>query len=258
MNFYDVLAPILGIGTAVALLLVLIFLLLGALRKYWIIAVYVAWELLATATLTIADVLLHGSAPMGGATQTAANKLYARLYWSNDVIVDLFRFVLVIVLIYRASEGARRVSPRLLTALVIAMMVLPFILFHPNFQPVAMGPFHLPFPSGRIGAAWFQSTSELLNFGAAIMNLMLWATLIASKRRDPQLLVVSAGLGVVVTGTAFAYGMRHFLGQNQLGAMGFLFMNLTQLAGWVIWCWAFRPARRSVALPNHAVASSDH
>jgi len=242
-RFYDLLAPVLGICTVIALLLVLVFLFLGAFRKYWIIGVYVAWELFATATLTLADVMLHGSAPLTGASQTAANKLYARLYWSNDVIVDLFRFVLVIVLIYRASAGPRRISAKLLAGLVVAMVVLPFLLFNPNFKPLPIGPFNLPFPSGSIGAAWFQSTSELLNFGAAIMNLMLWGALIASKKRDLQLLAVSAGLGVVVTGTALAYGMRHFLGQNQVGAMGFLFMNLTQLAGWLIWCWAFRPVR---------------
>ena len=252
-HFYEALAPVLGVGTALALLLVLVFLLLSPARKYWIIAVYVAWELFATAALTIADVLYHGSTPMAGATQTAANKLYARLYWTNDVIVDLFRFLLVIVLIHMASARARRVSGRVLGALVVAMVILPFVLFDMSLRPLEIGSLRLSFP----GSAWFNSTSELLNFGAAIMNLMLWATLIASKRRDSQLLMVSAGLGIVVTGTAIAYGMRYLMGQSQFGAMGYLFMNLTQLAGWATWCWAFWPAARRQAMSNVVAASPD-
>ncbi|HUA87320.1 MAG TPA: hypothetical protein VMB85_25865 [Bryobacteraceae bacterium] len=237
-RFYDFLAPILGAGSAGALLLALIFLLRGALRKYWIIAAYVVWELFAAVALTVADVVLHGSS--AEAAHSAANQLYARLYWTNDVIEDLFRFVLVIVLIYWSSGGAKRVSGRLLTILLLLMIVLPFVIFNPQANPLEIDGIHFLFPS----SAWFNSTSELLNFGAAIMNLILWAALIASRRRDPQLLAVSAGLGVLVAGTALAYGLRHLTGPNptQFGAVAALFLNLTQLAGFSIWCWAFRPA----------------
>ena len=243
---YDLLAPVLSIGSAIALAVAMVLLLLGPLRrKYWIILAYAAWELFATVVLTIADVLFHGSARMAGPAQTAANKLYARLYWTNDVLVDLFRFVLVMVLIYKASGNTRRVSGRVLSALVVAMIALPFVLFHPTFTP---------FPR----AAWFNSTSELLNFGAAIMNLMLWATLIASRSRDPQLLMVSAGLGIVVTGTAISYGIHFLTGEGEFGAVGSLFMNLTQLGGWLVWCWAFRPAPRRTAMPQASLAAPDH
>jgi hypothetical protein len=239
---YDVLAPVLGIGIAAALFLALIFLLLGPYRKYWIVLVYIAWELLATLAFTVADMRYHGTAQVTPATRTLAQVWYARLYWTNDVVVDLFRFVLVIVLIYRASEGTRRVSGRLLSGLVVAMMVLPFVLFHPDLHP---------WPRG----AWFNSTSQLLNFGAAIMNLMLWTALLASKKRDPQLLMVSAGLGVVVTGAAISYGVRHFIGPTDSGAAGYLLLNLTQLCGWLIWCAAFRPARKLKQTTQNAVAS---
>jgi hypothetical protein len=243
---YDFLAPVLGVGTAGALSLVLIFLLLGPFRKYWIVLAYVAWELLATVGFTIADLLYHGTAQVKPGMATHAQQLYARLYWTNDVIVDLFRFVLVIMLIYAASAGAkRRVSGHVLAAVVLAMMILPFVLFNRNPKPVEIFSYTLSFPNG----AWFNSASEMLNFGAAIMNLMLWAILLPSKQRDPQLLMVSLGLGVVVTGTAFAYGVR-FLGG---AASGFLFMNLTQLIGWALWCRAFRPKRGSRQLVDHAV-----
>jgi hypothetical protein len=250
-RIYDVLAPVVSGAIAVELFLVLVFLLLGPFRKYWIVFAYAAWELLATVAFTIADLLYHATAPVTAANRTLAQLWYSRLYWVNDVIVDLLRFVLVIVLIYMASEGTRRVSGRLLSGLVVVMVVLPFVLFHPGYHPVQVSSFQLPFPS----ASWFNSTSELLNFGAAIMNLMLWAILLPSNRRDPQLVLVSLGLGVVVTGTAIAYGVRFFVGQREFQAVGYLFMNLTQFAGWALWCRAFRPARKSRQVVDNAVPS---
>ena len=235
-HFYELVAPALSVGVSAALLLALIFLILGPIKRYWIIAVYVAWELLANAALTVADVMLHGS----GVQHSAARSLYARLYWPTDVIDVLFRFVLVIVLIYWSSDGPKRVSARLLGGLVLLMTVLPFVIFNLHLNPSPAGGTQSLFPS----ASWFVSTSELLNFGAAIMNLLLWASLIASKRRDPQLLAVSAGLGIVVTGTALAYAIFHFTGESQFGAVAEFFLNLTQLIGWTIWCFAFWPARK--------------
>jgi hypothetical protein len=248
---YDLLAPVLGVGIAGALLCVLIFLSIGRLREYWVIFVYAAWELLATAGLTVADVLYHGTAPSSGNTQTAANLWYARLYWTNDVLVDLFRFVLVIILLHRASGDRRLVSGRMLAGLVLVMIVLPFVLFPFHTRVVPVDPLKMPFPP----ATWLNSTSQLLNFGAAIMNLMLWATLIASKRRDPQLLQVSIGIGIVVTGTAVSYGVRHFFNQRDFSAVGFLLMNLTQLAGWLIWCRAFWPTSKPRSMAEAHVTS---
>jgi hypothetical protein len=233
-HFYDVLAPALGVSNAVALLLLVIFLILGPTRKFWVVLLYVSWELFATAGLTLADMLLNGTAQMDHVSQTAANRLYAQLYWINDVIVDLLRFVLVMVLIYKIAGSAKPVIGRILTGLVVATMVLPFVLFHPNYRPIP-------------GAAWFNSTSQLLNFGAAIMNLILWGALIQSKKRDPQILAVSVGLGILVTGTAVSYGLRHFSPGGGFTAMFNLFLNLTQLAAWLIWCRAFWPGSRAKA-----------
>ena len=77
-HVYDILAPILGVSNAVALLLLVVFLLLGPARKFWVVLVYVSWELFATAGLTFADFRLNGTAQqMDHATQTAASRIYA-------------------------------------------------------------------------------------------------------------------------------------------------------------------------------------
>jgi hypothetical protein len=239
MNYvYD----LLGIGSGIVLLSVLILLLRGNFRKFWVVLVYVAWELFATATLTIYDLLYTGPA-LGKAAQAESIKLYARLYWSNDVIVDLLRFLLVIVLTYAATpEGAKRTSiGRVLGGIVLVVMVLPFLLFPLHFKP---------WPE----ASWFNSTSELLNFGAAVMNLGLWGALLANRKRDPQFVAVSIGLGVVVTGAAVSYGLLHLL-PAKVSFIPDIFLMLTQLAGWSIWCRAFWPAPRRALAPESPLPS---
>ena len=258
---YDVLAPILGISNAVALLLLVVLLLLGPTRKFWVVLLYVSWELLATAGLTLADLLVGGTSQVDNAAQSDANRFYAQLYWTNDVIVDMLRFVLVVVLIYKVVGSSKPTLGQVLSALVAAMLVLPFALFHPfrQYRPRKgsyMSSKLLNFGSTLFqtypAVEWFNSTSQLLSFGAAIMNVILWGALIQSKKRDPQILAVSLGLGILVTGTAVSYGFRHFAPEGQFTAVFNLFLNLTQLAAWLIWCRAFWPAPRR-RLPDAAV-----
>src|SRR6185312_3477540 len=106
---------LIDIGDALALVSVLVFLLRSHSRKFWALLVYVAWELISQVGVTT----------------------YARLYWANDVIVDLLRFLLVIGLMYRATSGPKRASVgRILSGIVAVALVLPFVLF-PMFP---MGP----------------------------------------------------------------------------------------------------------------------
>jgi len=243
MSYY--VYDLLGIGNGIVLLSVLVLLLRGPFRKFWVLLLYVAWELFATVTLTILTPL-YNNPGIENAARADAVRLYARLYWSNDVIVDLLRFLLVIVLTYAATpEGAKRVSiGRILGGIVAVVMVLPFLLFPLHFAP---------WPE----ASWFNSTSELLNFGAAIMNLGLWGALLANRKRDPQFVAVSIGLGVVVTGAALSYGLRHLIPASAIFIPN-VFLMLTQLAGWTIWCRAFWPVPKRSPAPESALAPSPH
>ena len=244
-HLYDVLAPVLSIGSALALFLLVVFLLLGPIGKFWVFLLYISWELFANVGLTIADLRLHGTVQRA----TDAGKLYARLYWTNDVVVDLLRFVLVTVLIYKVVGSSKPLIGRLLSGLVLAMIVLPFLLFSPIFPAPGLTTAS-PYPTGE----WFNSTSQLLNFGVAIMNVILWGALIQSRNRDSQILAVSVGLGILVTGTAIGYGLRHFVPLGGFTAAFNLFLNLLQLGAWLIWCRAFWPKPRR-KVPGTAVPS---
>ena len=238
-HVYDFLAPVLGFANGLALFLLIAFLLLGPTRKFRVVLLYVSWEFLATVGLTFAYLHIYVD---GRAYSADAAKLYTRLYWTNDVVADLLRFVLVAVLIYQVVGSSKPLLGRGLSILVLATVVLPFVLFRPILPPTVDPTDALKwYPSG----SWFNSTSQLLNFGAAIMNLILWGALIQSKKRDPQILAVSIGLGILVTGTAISYGLRHFsTPQGDLRALFNLLLNLIQLSAWLIWCRTFWPPPR--------------
>jgi len=231
------LLEVLAIVNAIVLFVALVFLARGPARKFWIVLVYIASELSANIGLAVADFFLSGSV---GETAVINRLRYSHLYWTSNLFLDLLRFLLVVLLIGRAASGtrARPAMNRFLIGVVVAALVLPFVLFHPRFTPWPLG-------------AWFNSTSELLNFGAALMNLPLWATLIGSRLRDPQFLKVSAGLGVAVTGAALAYGLRHFIPPGAFRWVPNLFLMLSQLAGWLLWCSAFR-----ISMPNKALGTT--
>ncbi len=217
----------------VTLQLALIFLLLrGPNRRYLVLFVYSVAVLLSTA---LEFAVLHL------ARQDRA--LYRKVYWSDEVVVDLLLFLVVISLTNLALEGnpLRAKTSRILAGIVAAALILPFLLFNP---PLFTSPTHWSAAWGR----WFNSTGQMLNFGAAIMNLGLWSALLTSRKRDPQLLKVSIGVGVAVAGQAIGFGIRRFIPeQSTLREFPDIFMSLTYVLSLVIWCTAFRSQRPAAA-----------
>ena len=223
MNFLSYLFPV----VTILLQLVLIGLLVrGPLRKYPILFLYSV----AYIGIVVVEGLALSQAGVGSG-------LYRNLYWSSDLVLDFLLFLMVITLTYRVVAGNPLLRPfgRILFVVLGAVIVLPFILFHPVFQ-----------------FGWFRHTSQLLSFGAAVMNLMFWTAIIGTRDRDPQLMLVSGGLGVAVTGVAITYGLLQFTSTN-LRWLPDLFKNLTQVCSVVIWCWAFRPSAKEASSRIQAI-----
>jgi hypothetical protein len=210
---------------------VILFLLRGAFRRYPLLLAYCVLQLAAT----VAEEYVYR---VFGEPST----LFHRLYWTDEISLDLLLFLMVITLTYQALEGSplRATMGRLLGTVLVIVLVVPFVLFSAR----------------RFNSAWFDGASQLLNFGAAIMNLGLWTALIGTRRRDPLLLKVSAGLGVAVTGAAIAYGLRRFTPPGgTLQQLANLFKTITYLASVLIWCWAFRPPAKKTRTPPTPVGS---
>lgn len=219
----------------VALEALIIFRLLrGPFRRFVVLLVYLSLDLLSTVAEIAADIVYKGSKITTAAHASTGQKLYVHLFWTDEVMLDLLLFLMVILLTYQATEGSpmRRGAGRLLAIVVVAVIGLPFLLYHPTFSP---------WPK----AQWFINTSQLLNFGGAIMNLALWAALIASKRRDPRLLSVSAGLGLIVTGAAICFGLEHLIPAGPMRWLPNSELILTHIGGLIVWSWAFQAAPKN-------------
>jgi len=219
---------------SIASQITLIFLLLrsSSFRHYPFLLVYSVLQLIITA---VEEYVYR--------VYSLASPIYGKLYWTDEVIMDLLLFLMVIVLTYRALESSplRAGMGQLLGAVVVIVVTVPFVLFSAR----------------RFSTPWFDGTAQLLNFGGAIMNLGLWTALIGTKKRDPLLLTVSAGLGVAVTGAAIAFGLRRFTPPTSTPQqLANLFKTLTYLVSVAIWCWAFRPTARKSPTPPAAVTTS--
>lgn len=210
--------------------IVVLFLILGPFRKYALLLTYCVVQLAAV----VAEILLSRE---GGREAGRMSPLFIKVYWTDEIVIDSLLFLLVIVLTYRALEGKpqRAAIGKVLAGVVVVAALAPFVVFYnrPLFK-----------------TSWFNGTSQFLNFGAALMNLALWTAMLSNKRRDTQLLRVSAGLGVLVTGAALAYGLRQFtMGGGNARGLANLVKTVTYVTSMLIWCWAFRPATRKTRTP---------
>ncbi len=215
--FVDALALSIGLLQVATVVLLLI----GPARKYAFVLTY---SLIQLSTSVLEMVVAHRFGIRA--------KAYRLVFWTDEIALDLLLFLMLILLAYQAMEGspARAAVRKTLVIVALIGVSLPFVIFKGAF----------------VKGAWFDQTSQLLNFSAAILNLGLWTALLSSKRRDPQYLTVSAGFGIVATGVAISFGLRnliHTRGSAYLGAN--LIFGLAHLAGAAILCWAFQPARGS-------------
>jgi hypothetical protein len=173
-----------------------------------------------------------------------SHEFFTKLYYADEVGIDLLLFLMVITLTYRAMDGnpMRAMAGRALGVITAVVLALPFLLFHQSI--------------GTFGV-FSNDASEVLNFGAAIMNLVLWTALIGARRRDGQLIAVSAGLGLQVTGQALGFGTRHLVPQRYRWIPD-VFMAAVHLASIYIWWRAFRPAARRDVPPMPAARAEIH
>lgn len=213
-------------------LFLLVLLWRGFFRSYAILSLYCIVQLAIT---TVEEVVFHylGS----------GSALYSHLYWTDEVIVDLLLFLMVIRFTFRALESSplKPKAGRALGGIVIVAVLLPFLLY---------------FRRGIFTPFWFNGTAQMLSFGAAIMNLALWTALAGNRKRDARLLTLSAGLGLAVTGAAVYYGLRVFMRHGGIGEelLGF-FKSASHVTSVLIWCWAFLPKAKEGRVSRGVTAS---
>jgi hypothetical protein len=92
-------------------------------------------------------------------------------------------------------------------------------------------------------------------FAAAILDLAVWALLLAYRQKDSRLLLLTGALGIQFAGDAIGESLRFLLKSSALGP-GDVVEVVTSLATLWIWWQALRrpisvtaPARAAVAVP---------
>ena len=198
----------------------LVFLILGPFRRYFVIFAYCLAQTLQLANGIFALRTFGQSSPE-----------YRTAFWTGTIVVDILMFLLVLVLTHQALAGnpLRSKMTRLMIVLSAIILVLPFVVLR---RPLFL-------------TRWFNGTDQILNFGAAIMNLGLWTALLGNKKRDPQLLTVAAGLGVRVASFAALLGLRRLTTDGgNARVIADIAARLSIVVGTVIWCWAFRPSAK--------------
>jgi hypothetical protein len=161
---------------------------------------------------------------------------YPAVFWFDVVVMQVLVYAVVMSLIYQATGKLR--SRRSVRALLVAGAILfAGISFWVHWNPALN--------TGSFMTPWTRD----LNFSSAILDLALWALLIASREMDHQLLLLSGGLGIQFTGEAIGTSIRQIALRTRSRAMsltGGIVMLLASLVFLYIWWQALRaaPARR--------------
>jgi len=170
----------------------------------------------------------------------------ARIYWVNECILQVLIFAVVISLIDQATSAGRR--RHVMRAGLIAGALLfagASLLIH--YHPLV-----------KYGY-WMTPWTRDLNVCTTVLDLALWAMLIASRQGDRRLLLISGALGMQFTGEAIGAAVRNLSVPKMVEALsitGSVVTMLVDMACLYVWWQAFRPARDgapSPVAPNAAV-----
>jgi len=89
---------------------------------------------------------------------------------------------------------------------------------------------------------WMTPWTRDMNFGAAILDLGLWALLISRPKRDFRLLMVSGALGIQFTASAIGQALRELW--HAIADYGSVLIVTANVICLYIWWKVFRPVRR--------------
>jgi hypothetical protein len=209
-------------------LMVVAALLRGEYRRYPFVFLYAVVDLLTT-ILEIQPSMAYSSG-----TREAKHR-WAQMFWIDEQIMQVLVFLLVISLVYRATEDLR---PRrtLLAGTICGTVLVAAISLWAHYDPTH--------PMGIYMTRWTRD----LNFCAAILDLGLWVLLIGSKKKDYTLLLVTGALGIQFAGGAIGQSLRDMSPAIVTAASDLTV--ITGLSRYYIWWRAFRG--KPQALPSVA------
>lgn len=206
-------------------LLIVAALLRGAYRRYPVIFAYMIAYFLTTVVETPVNIASYERIQ-------GARRLYVQLYWVDETILQVLVFAVVLSLLYEAT--ARVDSRRILRmGLMGAAAIFAGVSFFLHYKPDA------PL------SGWMTLWARDLSFCAIFLDLALWFLLIASRKKDHLLLLLSGALGIQFTGEAMGQALRGLAGRGPLVISGDIMLMLADFVCLYIWWQAFRGAARA-------------
>jgi hypothetical protein len=215
-------------------ILVIVALLRGGYRRYPIVFLYVIVNFVTTLVdipISTQSLLTHDLAVLRQA---------ARVYWVNEWILQALIFATVLSLIDLAISTSR--WRRLMRAGLAAGALL--------FAGTSFLIHYLP-PPVKYGI-WMTPWTRDLSVCATILDLALWMILIASRKSDRRILLISGALGMQFTGEAIgeaivSLSMPHMV--EALALTGSVVAVAANLACLYVWWQTFRlPFDREASL----------
>jgi hypothetical protein len=190
-------------------LLVISALLRGPYRQYPFVFAYA----LASFFSTVAEIAAHSFPP----------KVQAKYYWTDEIVLDVLVFCLVLAFIDQAArQSPRKVIQRYWLILGAVLIGAGSYVIHraspPNFRMTLI--------------------SRDLNICAVILDLILWLLLLSARRPDRTLLLLSGGLGLQLTGAIM--GGQLIRSSPSLYPFGAFVEVSSSLLGTYIWWRALR------------------
>jgi hypothetical protein len=182
-------------------------------------------------------VLIMTTVVDGAAHADASIRDWTQGFYRNEALRQLLLFTVVMSLMDRAIAGRvyrGRIRFLLIASATAAVLVSVSIHWGSHLKAYSL---------------WATQVGRDLSFGSVVLTLLLWVTLISSRRKDTQLLMVTGGLGLQFTGEAIGQSIRQLSHHNRtLLFVGNGLMIASHLIRLYVWREAFRtnPVRQQV------------
>jgi hypothetical protein len=158
-------------------------------------------------------------------------------YWADDAVLQALTFCVVISLVLSAMDSARaRQSAR--RWLIIGAILVFAVLFGVHAGPL------------QKLSLWMTLVSRDLSFAAMFLDLILWLVLIASPKKDQEVLLLTAGLGIQFTGAAIGQSLRQLALSRRiawLAITGNIILVLSFFICMYVWWQTFRAHKSEAA-----------
>jgi hypothetical protein len=232
-----------AIGLPLELMIVAALLRGGGYRRYPFVLIFVIVDFLTT----VAEIPYQIDYARGIAR---ASTPLAPLFWIDELIAQILVYAVVLSLVYRVSRQLRSRRPVGMLAICGAVLIAA-ISFSVHYSPALNR------------GSWMTPWMRDLHFCSLLLDLGLWAVLIASRRRDHQILLLSGALGVKFAGESIGESVRQLAIGNRsrpLSMAGNLIMLLANLFFFYLWWQAARTTESTESMatkrepPAHQVA----